>query len=398
MAIDDLWYLTRQRDPATGKPLPSKRHGRGMRWRVRYEDDAGEKVERLFERKPDAVNFDAGVRTDVNRGLYVDPTAGKVTVAKYAEQYREAQPFRGSTDELVERAFRLHIGPTLGARPIAAVRPSHVQAWVKGLDLAPATVRVLYAVLSGMFTAAARDRAIGVSPCTDITLPPLPHIEHLILTPAQVHALAAGLPARYRAAVYLGAGCGLRHGEVLGLERGHVDFLRREVQVVQQLTSYNGRKPYLGPLKTKTSRRVVELPQVTADALARHFAQFPSKPIELEDDTDPRHLRTVRSADLLFTNAAGRPIYRASWSPVWSSVARSVGLPAGTGFHALRHYFATLLIFSGANVKAVQLALGHSSPTITLNTYVGLWPDQLDRTRTLVDAALGTTMGTAVAT
>ena len=37
----------------------------------------------------------------------------------------------------------------------------------------------------------------------------------------------------------------------------------------------------------------------------------------------------------------------------------------------------------------MQLALGHSTPTITLNTYVHEWPEALDRTRALVDAALG---------
>jgi integrase len=69
-------------------------------------------------------------------------------------------------------------------------------------------------------------------------------------------------------------------------------------------------------------------------------------------------------------------------------VARSVGLPEKTGYHALRHYHASLLIFSGASVKTVQMALGHSTPTVTLNTYVGLWPEQIDRTRSLLDAAL----------
>jgi integrase len=59
----------------------------------------------------------------------------------------------------------------------------------------------------------------------------------------------------------------------------------------------------------------------------------------------------------------------------------------------LRHYCATLLIFAGASVKTVQVALGHSSPTITLNTYVGLWPEQIDRTRSLVDQALGDCLG-----
>jgi len=44
---------------------------------------------------------------------------------------------------------------------------------------------------------------------------------------------------------------------------------------------------------------------------------------------------------------------------------------------------------NGAAVKTVQLALGHSTPMITLSTYAHEWPDALDRTRTLVDTALG---------
>jgi hypothetical protein len=40
-------------------------------------------------------------------------------------------------------------------------------------------------------------------------------------------------------------------------------------------------------------------------------------------------------------------------------------------------------------VKTVQLALGHATPTITLNTYVGEWPEAVDRTRAILDAALG---------
>ena len=40
-------------------------------------------------------------------------------------------------------------------------------------------------------------------------------------------------------------------------------------------------------------------------------------------------------------------------------------------------------------MKTVQLALGHSKPSITLDTYTHEWPDVTERTRTLVDAALG---------
>jgi integrase len=59
------------------------------------------------------------------------------------------------------------------------------------------------------------------------------------------------------------------------------------------------------------------------------------------------------------------------------------------GYHGLRRYYATLLIHAGASVKAVQPALGHSTPTITLNQYVHEWLDVLVRTRASVDGAPG---------
>jgi integrase len=55
--------------------------------------------------------------------------------------------------------------------------------------------------------------------------------------------------------------------------------------------------------------------------------------------------------------------------------------------HALRHYYASLLIQSGASVKAVQARLGHGCAIVTLDTYRHLWPDEEDRTRVAVDTA-----------
>jgi hypothetical protein len=67
----------------------------------------------------------------------------------------------------------------------------------------------------------------------------------------------------------------------------------------------------------------------------------------------------------------------------------SSGIPKGVGPHSFRHYFATRLIHQGASVKRVQLALGHATPTITLNTYLGEWPDTDQETSAIMDAALG---------
>jgi integrase len=403
MAVDDLWYLSK-RGP-DGERLPSKRHGRGKRWRVRWVDDQGQPRTEFYERKADADRKDANVRADLSRGQYIDQRAGKVTVREFGERWRADQLHRASTELRTERAFRLHIDPILGDMAMNAVRQSHVKGWVKDRSqvLAPSTLHVVFSNLTSMFTAASVDRMIGVSPCLGVRLPEIERGDYWIPTPEQVHALARALaerrvrfgpgspyPARRLAAVpYVPAGCGLRPGETFGLELEHVDFLRREIHVEQQLVTISGQAPYLGPPKTKTSRRTVELPAVTAAALAEHIRQYPPVPVEIEDRTNPRkpHLRT---ALLLFTNVKGQPLHTSSWTRQWVPAVEAVkGVPAGFGLHGLRHYYATLLIHAGASVKTVQLALGHSSPTVTLNTYVHEWPDVLDRTRSLVDSALG---------
>jgi integrase len=411
MAVDDLWYLTK-RGPDDEK-IPSKRHGRGKRWRVRWIDDSGKPRTELFERKADADRKDANVRADLSRGQYIDDRAGKVTVQEFGQRWRGDQLHRESTENRTERAFRLHIDPVIGHLPMNAVRQSHIKGWVKDRSklLAPTTLHVVFSHLVSMFTAASVDRMIGVSPCIGVRLPDIERGDYWIPTPDQVHALAQALaerrvgygpgsphPARRLAAIpYVPAGCGLRPGETFGLEVDHIDFLRREVKVEQQLVTITGQVPYLGPPKTKTSRRTVELPAVTAAALAEHIRMYPPKPVEIEDRTNPRK-PVRRMARLLFTNVKGQPLHTSSWTRQWvPAVAAVDGVPDGFGLHGLRHYFATLLIHSGASIKTVQLALGHSSPTVTLNTYVHEWPDVLDRTRSLVDAALGQTPASALA-
>jgi integrase len=57
---------------------------------------------------------------------------------------------------------------------------------------------------------------------------------------------------------------------------------------------------------------------------------------------------------------------------------KASGVPPGLTIHDLRHTAASLAISAGANVKAVQRMLGHASAAMTLDTYAGLFPDDLD--------------------
>ena len=183
------------------------------------------------------------------------------------------------------------------------------------------------------------------------------------------------MPPELQALVTFTAGTGMRQGEVFGLTVDRIDFLRREVRVDRQLLTRLGRRTEFGPPKTPASVRTIPLPQVVVDALAAHLAEHPAA-----------------EHGLVFT-VDGAPITRQVFGHIWRPVARQVGLEPSTGMHALRHYYASLLIRFGESVKTVQVRLGHASAAETLDTYSHLWPDSDDRTRAAVDSVLGQTPG-----
>ena len=94
---------------------------------------------------------------------------------------------------------------------------------------------------------------------------------------------------------------------------------------------------------------------------------------------------------LVFTLDGGEPITRQAFGRIWRPAAAAAGLTTGTGMHALRHYYASLLIRYGESVKTVQARLGHASAAETLDTYSHLWPDSDDRTREAIDSAAAET-------
>ena len=344
-------------------------------WQARYRAvPGGPQKSKTFERKVDAQRWLDETRASILTGQYVDPRAGRQTVREYAEHWRAAQVHRPTTAAHVETMLRRHVYPSLGDKPLSSVLPSDVQTLVKRLSqtLAPATVGVVHRILAAAFKAAVRDRRIVVSPCVGTRLPKVHRPRVAPLPLEAVRALTESVPDRYRALITLAAGTGLRQGEAFGLTVDRVDFLRRQLRIDRQLVTMPDRAPYLAPPKTQASVRVVPLPQVVVDALAAHLAEWP---------TD----------GFLFTTDLGTPIRRTAFSAtVWRPAVRRAGLDDSVTFHALRHFYASLLIRHGESVKTVQARLGHASAAETLDTYSHLWPDSDDRTRAAVDSVLST--------
>ncbi len=266
-----------------GTRVRTGRYGKGKRWQARYHDPDGRERTKDFARKYDAERFLATVTADVLRGSYVDPDAGKVTFAEFAKRWLEAQTFGETTREATELRLRLHAVPVLGKRELREVRPSVLQAWLRGLQdqLAPTYVRAVFTNVSSVLAAAVDDGLIARNPCRAGSVKP-PKVDARRVEPWPVEQVAAvidTLPGRYRTVAVVAAGCGLRQGEAFGLRVGDIDFLRQRLRVEQQVKIVRGRLEMDRPKGGKT--RVVPLAEPVAIALAEHLRQWPADAGEL---------------------------------------------------------------------------------------------------------------------
>jgi len=148
-------------------------------------------------------------------------------------------------------------------------------------------------------------------------------------------------PERDRALFELLYAAGLRVAEAAALDVEDLDLGSRLVRVLGK-----GRK-----------ERIVPFGEEAEDALR---AYLPGR--------SARRLLTARAGpdgEPLFVNARGRRLTPRSMGRLLKSRLRAAGLPADISPHALRHTFATHLLQAGADLRAIQELLGHSSLSTT---------------------------------
>ncbi len=250
------------------------------RWCARYrERPGGPQRARHFDRKADAERFLARIQGQLLDGSYIDPSAGQTTLAEYATAWQKSQLHRPTTVMQVDAHLRNHVLPFFGDRPIASIRSSELQGWVRGRTevLAPATVEVVFRILAAILNTAVDDRLIVRSPASGVRLPRQSRHEIQPPTIEQVEALIDAMPDRYKALVVLATGSGLRQGECFGLTVDRVDFLRRTITVDRQLILPATGPPQFGPPKTAASVRTVPLPKVVGESLAVHLEHWPAE-------------------------------------------------------------------------------------------------------------------------
>lgn len=227
------------------------------KWRARYRDDAGKEHARHFARKTDAQAWLDEVTASLVTGMYVDPQRGRTTFAAFYRDWSTRQVWESTTG----RAMDLAAGSvTFGTVPLGKLRSSHVEAWVKAMQvqkLAPSTIKTRFNNVRSVLRAAVRDKALAQDPTLGVTLPRVRRAEAAMTIPTSqdVGALLRAADG-FEAFVAVCAFAGLRLGEAAALRRGDVDFMKRAVSVERQVQRAAGGKVELRPPKYGSERTV----------------------------------------------------------------------------------------------------------------------------------------------
>lgn len=395
--IQDRWYreVPDERDPKKTRREKTALYGVGLRYKARWVAEDGRERSKMFPDRQlrQARDYLAEVEQQIRSGDYVDPNAGKVTFRAYAQEWLVNRNYDGSTRNAVERRLRQMIFPYLGDRAMASILPTHIRGWIgwmRGRKLASGTQSVAFVHVSTIFNAAVDDKVVKANPCkVKSVTPPRPETRKVVpWSLSKVSAVKLALPERYKPVVTLGAGCGLRQGEIFGLSDTDIDRREQVLHIVRQVRWVDG-VPVFAPPKGGKTRDVPVSASVVRELdayMERHPPTETTLPWKEPDGES-------EAAALILVNPRGSVIVRNvfnqwTWDPAFER-AGLVKTPQRDGVHALRHFYASVLLDAGESIKALSEWLGHSDPAFTMRVYTHLMPASAERARKAIDRVLG---------
>ncbi|MFG2756770.1 tyrosine-type recombinase/integrase [Streptomyces wuyuanensis] len=188
----------------------------------------------------------------------------------------------------------------------------------------------------------------------------------MVWTPEQTGVfLDRAAEHRLYALYHLIAFRGLRRGEACGQQWTDTDLGAGLLTVATQLVQRGWRVEESAP-KTDSGERVVALDSETVKVLKAHRKRQMKERLKWGE----AYVETGR----VFTQENGEWLHPAWVTNQFQRLAAEAGLPP-IRLHDLRHGAATLALAAGADMKVVQEMLGHSSITITSDTYTSVLPE-----------------------
>jgi integrase/recombinase XerD len=217
-------------------------------------------------------------------------------------------------------------------------------AWRSDSGAKPRSVARALSALRHFYGYQVREGRLSDDPTAQIAAPRLGRSLPGTLTEAEVEALLAApdvetdLGLRDRAMLELLYACGLRVSELVGLRIGQVNLRIGLLRIVGK-----GDKERLVPMGEEASAQLTQYLRVARPAL----------------------LGADQRGDHVFVTRRKKAMTRQAFWYLVKRYALSAGIHKPLSPHTLRHAFATHLVNHGANLRVVQLMLGHSDLSTT---------------------------------
>ncbi|RRD61663.1 site-specific integrase [Leucobacter sp. OH1287] len=367
----------------------TEKYGIGKRWLLQWREN-GRIRSRSFDNRHDAEAEAAAIEDAIRTSRYASPTLTRQPYGKLAKTWLASkQDIKQSTLRRYSNEMRSYVLPRWGNTPIDEISRPAIQAWIadlaagthpyegrgEGKPLAPRTIsHVAKKTFAGALRYATQEGWLPVNPATRTTIPKPAYVETLpVLSYAEVEAVAAHAAAisghrRDHTLIHLLASSGIRIGEALALQCGDIDLQKRRLHVRRTWTVDIDGGAITGSPKTGKPRTTL-LPGFLAPAIAELMANQPATAWLFRADND---------------NA----INSKNWAHrVWRPALRAAGIDKSRGItiHKLRHTAASHAIAAGADIKVLQLMLGHANASETLDIYGHWLPDRLDEISAKID-------------
>jgi integrase/recombinase XerD len=246
-----------------------------------------------------------------------------------------------------------------GMRPEALDRQA-LEAFVRqqmSRGLSPRSVARMVAAVRGFFRFLVLDRRLESSPADDLRPPRAWPALPRFLSLEEVDALLAQpdvttpLGLRDRAMIEMLYATGLRVSELVAIRQPDLHLAQQYISCVGK-----GDKERIVPIGDQAAgwmrRYLDEVRPVLVDPTRK--ARKPARP-----------QRVFRERARLFVNARGGPLSRVGFWKILKRHGRRAGLPRTLSPHVLRHSFATHLLERGADLRAIQMMLGHADLSTT---------------------------------
>jgi integrase len=309
----------------------------------------------------------------------IDVTVKKITLGAWLTRWLAlVKPtIEPNTYGPYERHVRLHLTPHLGGVLLGKLGAVHIQGLYSTLAAAgvsPALQRKIGTTLTVALNEAVRLDLIPGNAAEKVRKPKAAKPEIQVFDPEQVGAFLKAARSDRLYPYYLTAlDSGARPGELFALLWEDVDFEGGFVSITKSLEEISG-VLRVKSTKTAKSRRRIDLSPDTLAVLAEQrkaalVAGRIGSPVF--HDTEGGYLRLSN-------------LLKNSFKPI---LARA-GLPS-VGLYTLRHTCATLLLLADQPAKVVSERLGHSSVTLTLDTYSHVLPTMQKRAADVLGAILG---------